>query len=259
MFQVPGSFLHSCLSVELEVDPKTSHIDQAITLGSATQALTEQAAREVRQAILSAAEAIGLDLSAIERRLEQPAANAWQEREWVKADLKAVSVARQLDLEDTAGRAQAADFLDRFYAEAAMALDRALGIEPVGKASHRQESDRLVRTRETLAVVHRQHGWVAFEREDHAERFARDLKERYGERVMTQIASGDTSALALNFPESRQQREIAKAPVAAAESHESIGLSRRQAELARERLHAREQQHEKPEHALRRKDHDLDL
>ena len=47
--------------------------------------------------------------------------------------------------------------------------------------------------------------------------------------------------------------------MAAAESHESIGLSRRQAELARERLLAREHQHERAPHELRRKDLDLDL
>jgi type IV secretion system T-DNA border endonuclease VirD2 len=77
--------------------------------------------------------------------------------------------------------------------------------------------------------------------------------------VMEQIAAGNTSALASDFSEPRQQREIARALVAAAESHESIGLSRRQAELAKERLLAREHQHERAPHELRRKDHDLDL
>ncbi|WP_306752759.1 hypothetical protein [Paracoccus actinidiae] len=116
-----------------------------------------------------------------------------------------------------------------------------------------------MRTLETLARVHRQHRRVEFEGEDHAERFARDLKGRYGEKVMEQIASGDDRALASDFPEVRQRREIARALVAAAESHESIGLSRRQAELAKERLLAREHQHDRPQHELRRKDHDLDL
>ena len=40
---------------------------------------------------------------------------------------------------------------------------------------------------------------------------------------------------------------------------QALGLSRRQAELARERLLAREHSRETPQHELRRKDHDLDL
>ena len=73
--------------------------------------------------------------------------------------------------------------------------------------------------------------------------------------MIEQIASGDDRALALDFPEPGQRRDIAKALVAAAESHESIGLSMRQVELAKERLHERDT----PEHELRRKDHDLEL
>ncbi|MGR3198344.1 MAG: hypothetical protein ACU0DM_06345 [Paracoccus sp. (in: a-proteobacteria)] len=120
---------------------------------------------------------------------------------------------------------------------------------------HSRENDRLTRTLESLAAVHRQHGRIEFEHEDHAERFATDLKERYGEKVIEQIASGDDRALALDFPEPGQRREISKALVAAAEQHESIGLTVRQAELAKERLHERDE----PQHELRRKDHDLEL
>ena len=195
----------------------------------------------------------------MERRLEHPAANAWQEREWVKADLLAVSKARGFDLDHDGQRHQAAEVVDRFYATAAKVLNHALGMEHAREAVHDRDSDRLVRTLETLARVHRQHRRVEFEGEDHAERFARDLKGRYGETVMEQIAAGDDRALALDFPDALQRREIARALVAAAESHESIGLSRRQAELAKERLLAREHQHERAPHELRRKDFDLDL
>ena len=187
------------------------------------------------------------------RRLEQPAANAWQEREWVKQDLHAVSKARGLDLDREDQRYAAADLVDRFYATAARTLNTALEIDH--SHSHSHENDRLTRTLEALAAVHREHGRVEFEHEDHAERFASDLKERYGEKVIEQIASGDDRALALDFPEPGQRRDIAKALVAAAESHESIGLTMRQAELAKERLHERET----PAHELRRKDQDLEL
>lgn len=237
---------------------RTELDEDAIRRGTVTKALSRSAVQEVRSAVFEAAEAIGIDRSAMERRLEHPAANAWQEREWVKADLKAVSAARGLDLENASQRERAADLLDRFHARATTILDGALGMA-IERTAHQQDDDRLVRTLETLSRVHRQHRRVEFEGEDHAERFARDLKERYGERVMEQIASGDDRALASDFPEAGSRREIARALVAAAESHESIGLSRRQAELARERLLAREHQHDRPQHELRRKNFDLDL
>ncbi|WP_207101485.1 relaxase/mobilization nuclease domain-containing protein [Paracoccus shandongensis] len=238
---------------------RTELDEDAIRRGTMTKALSRSAVQEVRSAVFEAAEAIGIERSAMARRLEHPAANAWQEREWVKADLQAVSRARGLDLDHADQRQQTAEVLDRFYATAAKALNHALGMEHARETVHSRDSDRLVRTLETLARVHHQHRRVAFEREDHAERFAADLKERYGERVMAQIAAGDDRALASDFPEARQRREIARALVAAAESHESMGLSRRQTELARERLLARGHHHERPQHELRRKDHDLDL
>ncbi|MGN7870782.1 relaxase/mobilization nuclease domain-containing protein [Paracoccus sp. 22332] len=228
----------------------------AITRGSATRVLSGEATREVRAAVVAAAEAIGIERGAMERRLEHRAANAWQEREWVKADLRAVSAAHQLDLGDAKGRAQAAALLDRFHAQATTILDGALGMASE-RTAHQQDDDRLVRTLETLATVHHRHGRVEFEREDHAERFATDLKERYGETVMAQIARGDDRALASDFPEPVQRREIARALVAAAESHESIGLSLREAMQARERLN--EHRREQIPHELGRKEHDLDL
>ncbi|MDQ1902794.1 relaxase/mobilization nuclease domain-containing protein [Paracoccus sp. WLY502] len=238
---------------------RTELDEDAIRQGTVTKALSRSAVQEVRSAVFEAAEAIGIERSAMERRLEHPAANAWQEREWVKADLKAVSAARGLNLDVKAERDQVVDIVDRFYATAATVLNRALEMEHAREAVHEREGDRLVRTLETLARVHRQHQRVEFEREDHAERFAQDLKERYGENVMEQIAGGDDRVLASDFPEPWQRREIARALVTAAESHESFGLSIRQAELARERLLTREHSRERPQHELRRKDHDLDL
>jgi type IV secretion system T-DNA border endonuclease VirD2 len=250
---------------ELVMKPPRSELyltlmgEDSIARGTITKTLSRATAHEVKSAVFEAAEAIGIDRAAMERRLEHPAANAWQEREWVKADLLAVSKARGFDLDHDGQRHQAAEVVDRFYATAAKVLNHALGMEHAREAVHDRDSDRLVRTLETLARVHRQHRRVEFEGEDHAERFARDLKGRYGETVMEQIAAGDDRALALDFPDALQRREIARALVAAAESHESIGLSRRQAELAKERLLAREHQHERAPHELRRKDFDLDL
>uniref|UniRef100_UPI001304FBD5 hypothetical protein n=1 Tax=Paracoccus sp. SY TaxID=1330255 RepID=UPI001304FBD5 len=257
--------LGNARGAELVMKPPRSELYQTlmgedfIARGTVTKTLSRSTAYEVRSAVLEAAKAIGIERGAMERRLEHPAANAWQEREWVKADLKAVSAARGLGLNVKAERDQVVDIVDRFYATAATVLNRALEMEHAREAVHSRDSDRLVRTLETLATVHRRHGRVEFEREDHAERFAADLKERYGETVMAQIARGDDRALAADFPEAGQRREIAWALVAAAESHESFGLPRRQAELAKEWLLAREHQHERAQHELRRKDHDLDL
>lgn len=228
---------------------KTQVLDDEIRRGKVTIELGEGEAQGVRSAVFEAAEAIGIERETMERRLEHPAANAWQEREWVKQDLHTVAQARGLDLDREDQRHAAADLVDRFYATAAKTLNTALEID------HSHENDRLTRTLESLAAVHRQHGRVEFEHEDHAERFATHLKERYGEKVIEQIASGDDRALALDFPEPGQRREISKALVAAAEQHESIGLTVRQAELAKERLHERDE----PQHELRRKDHDLEL
>ena len=228
---------------------KTQVLEGEIRRGKTTMELGEGAAQGVSSAVFEAAEAIGIDRETMGRRLEHPAANAWQEREWVKQDLHAVSKARGFDLDREDQRHAAADLVDRFYATAAKTLNTALEID------HSHENDRLTRTLESLAAVHRQHGRVEFEHEDHAERFATDLKERYGEKVIEQIASGDDRALALDFPEPGQRRDISKALVAAAESHESIGLTTRQAELAKERL----QERDEPQHELRRKDHDLEL
>lgn len=218
---------------------RTAMQNDEISRDTTTRKLTAAVADELRATIVSAALAIGIDREVMERRLEQPAANAWQEREWVKADLQAASRARGLDLEREADRHKAADLVDRFYATAARSLNSALGID------ERQpyEADRLTRTLTAMAQVNRQHGRVTFEYEGDAARLTIDLKDRYGDNIVQRIASGDDRALAIDFPEASQRRDIARAIIAAADSHESIGLSRREAALARERLHERGKEH----------------
>ena len=72
---------------------QTQVLDDGITRGKVSKDLTDEAAHEIRSAVFGAAEAIGIDRETMKRRLEHPAANAWQEREWVKQDLLAVSSA----------------------------------------------------------------------------------------------------------------------------------------------------------------------
>ena len=222
----------------------------ALRRGEVIKELSAEGASKLRTEITAAAETIGIDSQVMVRRLEHPAANAWQEREWVKADLRATAQARGLDLEREADRHEAAGIVDRFYATAADRLNTALGIE-----AHRHEPHRLARTLETMAQVNRQHGRVTFDYEDDAARFAIDLRGRYGERIVEQIAAGRTEALALDFPDPGKRREIAQAIIAAADSHESVGLSRREAALARERL----QEQRDSVHERKSPDHDLEL
>ena len=87
---------------------RTQVLDEEIRRGKVTRELTERAAQEVRSAVLNAAGAIGIDRGTMAGRLEQPASNAWQEREWVRQDLQAVSQARGLDLDHEAERHAAA-------------------------------------------------------------------------------------------------------------------------------------------------------
>lgn len=222
-----------------------------IQRGAAVNRLAASTGAALRSTLTEAAQAIGIDRQVLEQRLEQPAANAWQEREWVKQDLQAASRARGLDLGREADRHQAAEIVDRFYATAARSLNTALGV--VEQRPH--EPDRLTRTLGMMAQVQRQHGRVAFEFEDDAARFTIDLRDRYGENVIQQIAAGQTQALAVDFPEAEQRREIARAIIAAADSHESIGLTRREAALAREHLQERSKDHDRSHD----RDHDLDL
>lgn len=233
---------------------RTQLDDAEIRRGKLAKELDTDAADKMRSHVFEAAESIGISREAIERRLEAPAANAWQEREWVKSDLQAVSMARGLDLDREDQRHQAADLVDRFYASAAKTLNTALDIE------HSVDADRLVRTLDAMVQINDKHHKVEFEHEDHAARFADDLRARYGDKVVHQLAAGDDSALALDFADAKHRREIARAVVAAADNHESIGLTRREIELARERLHERNA-HESGDkvHELRRKDHDLEL
>jgi type IV secretion system T-DNA border endonuclease VirD2 len=199
-----------------------------------------------RGQILETAEALGISRALMAERLGAPAANAWQEREWIRSDILAVAGARGLDLEDAGGRGATARLLDGFYEAAAQVLGQAV------EASHELD-DRLQRTLGIMAEAHRQHGKVSFAHDDHAGRLAEDLKARYGADVLGRIVEGDDSALSTDFPEAGQRRSVAQAILAAAESHETVGLS------LREIKHAREQLQDGPAHEIRRRDSDLEL
>lgn len=125
---------------------------------------------------------------------------------------------------------------------------------PSGSECQRKP-DQLGAMLERMAQINQQQGQALFETEADAARFVVDLKVRYGDKVVHRIAAGETRALAADFPDAKQRREIAQAIIAAASSHASFGFDPRETALARRHL---QKQHE-PEHARREPEHDLEL
>ena len=116
-----------------------------------------------------------------------------------------------------------AEELQAFYESAAAAIDHAV----VNEAVH--ENDRLVRTLRSMGRVMQAEGKVEFRGDAHAERFAVELRARYGEGVVAELASGRTSALARDVEDEGERGWIARAVVSVAKSHVAVGLTLREA------------------------------
>lgn len=190
-----------------------------ITVGDKHKALGPDAAQEMTTQIGAAAEKAGLDAALIQSRMTTGAANAWQEREWIKGDILTVADAKKIDLSSEEGRGRAAELVDTFYAAAARTISRAVPIE------QEATSDKLNRTLSAMVDAHAAHGKVVFQNDEHAARFGTDFRERYGENAMARLAQGDTNALAVDFPDAAQRRSIARAVAAAADTHQSVGMT----------------------------------
>lgn len=192
------------------------------------------ASDEMRRDVQAEGAKIGIRPEIIAARLDTGAGNAWQEREWMKADLLAVADVRRLDLTREKDRSLAAELVDGFYSSAAKVLDRAL--EPV----QHNRNDRLTRTLSSMADGLAQGQELRFGHEDQAARFASDLKDRYGDDVVRRIAQGDDRALAVDFPVDDKRKDVALSIMSAARNHQSLGITLRDAELGAERLKERE-------------------
>ncbi|MFG6082563.1 relaxase/mobilization nuclease domain-containing protein [Paracoccus litorisediminis] len=200
----------------------------SVTRDGASREIGRDGVAEIRAQIADAAKSAGLDPAQIQDRMGQGAANAWQERDWTRQDIQAVAESRNFDLASEKDRGKAASLVESFYAKAAELLDRSL--EP------RRDNDRLSRTLQAMSHALKQDGQVAFQSEDHAGRFAKDLTQRYGEDLMARLAKGDDRALALDIPDPAQRRDIARAIITAAGQHESMGMSLKQVQEAKARL-----------------------
>lgn len=171
---------------------------------------------------------IGLEPLRLRDRIGRSAAKAFEERLWVRDDLRAVAAHRHLDLEDRKQRVQAGSTLGQFYDQA----------EALIEAVHQRETDaqsaRLLGTMRAMARTIAATGTVCFGSDEEAQRFAADLRQRYGKGIATDLAAGRTDALMRDFPEKRDRQAVALAVACAARAHHGMGMTLREAERAEE-------------------------
>lgn len=187
--------------------------------GRSRTTLQPASAERLRADIVADASAIGLSGDRIASRLETGAANAWEERDWVRSDLLVLAGRRRLDLRETDQGKRVAEDLQGFYDRTAAAIDHVVAHEAV------TENDRLVRTLRSMGRIMRTEGKVEFRGDAHAERFAEELRQRYGKGVVADLAARKTDGLAPDIEGNEDRRWIARAIVSAAKSHVAFGLT----------------------------------
>jgi type IV secretion system T-DNA border endonuclease VirD2 len=200
-----------------------------VTRGSEVVDLQPGAADRLKAGIVSKAVALGLSGDRMAERLETGAANAWEEWDWLGSDLLALSGRKRVDLRNPVQSRRVVDDLEGFYDAAAKLIDHARTQEVA------PENDRLQRALGSMGRIMQVDGKVEFRGDAHAERFAVELRQRYGKGVVADLAAGQTDALAGDFEDAVQRKWIAKAIVSAAKSHVAFGLTLKEAREA-ERL-----------------------
>lgn len=206
-----------------------------LTRGRAQMALRPGVTERLQVEIVAGATAIGLSGERVADRLTTGAANAWEERDWVRSDLLVLAGRRRIDLRDPDQGRRVAEDLQGFYDKAAQLIDHAVTHEAV------PENDRLVRTLRSMGRIMQSDGKVEFRGDAHAERFAAELCGRYGEGVVADLATGRTDALARDVEDETERKWIARAVVSAARSHVAFGLTLRQAVRAERSLRGPEE------------------
>jgi type IV secretion system T-DNA border endonuclease VirD2 len=179
--------------------------------------------------IVSKAVALGLSGDRMAKRLETGAANAWEERDWVRSDLLTLSGRLRADLRNPDQSRKVVDDLEGFYEAAAKLIGHARAHEVV------PDNNRLLRALGSMGRILQADGKVEFRGDAHAERFAEELRLRYGKGVVAELASGRTDALAGDFEDAGQRKWIARAVVSAAKSHVALGLTLKEARDAERR------------------------
>jgi type IV secretion system T-DNA border endonuclease VirD2 len=200
-----------------------------LTLGNEAVDLQLGAVDRLKTDIVGKAVSLGLSGDRMAERLETGAANAWGERDWVRNDLLVLSGRRRADLRNPDQSRKVVDDLEGFYETAAKLIEHARAHEVV------PENDRLLRALGSTGRIMQADGKVEFRGDAHAERFADELRERYGQGIVAELASGQTDALIGDFEDADQRTWIARAVVSAAKSHVAFGLTLKEARHA-ERL-----------------------
>ena len=190
-----------------------------LTQGREAVDLQPSAADRLKTDIVSKAVALGLSGDRMAERLSTGAANAWEERDWVRSDLLAVSGRRRADLRNLDQNRKVIDDLEGFYDTAAKLIEQVRVHEVV------PENDRLLRALGSMGRIMQADRKVEFRGDAHAERFAEELRQRYGKGVVAELASGRTDTLAEDFEDADQRKWIAQAVVSAAKSHVAFGLT----------------------------------
>jgi type IV secretion system T-DNA border endonuclease VirD2 len=201
-----------------------------LTEGRGAIDLQPGAVDRLKTDIVNKAMSLGLSGDRMAERLETGAANAWEERDWVRRDLLALSGRRRVDLPNTDQSRKVVDDLEGFYETAAKLIEHTRAHEVV------PENDRLLRALGSMGRIMQADGKVEFRGDAHAERFADELRQRYGKGVVAELASGRTDAMAGDFEDADQRKWIARAVVSAAKSHVAFGLTLKEARVAERRL-----------------------
>jgi type IV secretion system T-DNA border endonuclease VirD2 len=197
-----------------------------LTQGRKAVDLQPGAADRLKNDIVGTAVALGLSADRMAERLETGAANAWEERNWVRTDLATLSGRRRADLRNPDQSRKVVDDLEGFYEVAAKLIGHARAHEVV------PDNNRLLRALGSIGRILQADGKVEFRGDAHAERFADELRQRYGKGVVAELASGRTDALIGDFEDAEQRKWIARAVVSAAKSHVAFGLTLRDAQKA---------------------------
>ena len=208
-----------------------------LTQGREAVDLQRGAADRLKTDIVGKAVALGLSGDRMAERLETGAVNAWEERDWVRSDLATLSGRRRSDLRNRDQSRKVVDDLEGFYEAAAKLIEHAREHDVA------PDNDRLLRALGSMGRIMQADGKVEFRGDAHAERFADELRQRYGKGVVAELASGRTDTLAADFEDTNQRTWIAKAVVSAAKSHVAFGLTLREAKQAEQYLTGSSKRH----------------
>ena len=176
----------------LHTDKAHPHVHMVINnRGTVNDSWLFMAAGRLKADIVGNALSLGFSGDRMAERLETGAANAWEERDWVRSDLLALSGRQRADLRNPDQSWKVVNDLEGFYEAAAKLIEQARTHELV------PDNDRLLRSLGSMGRIMQVDGKVEFRGDAHAERFADALRQRYGEGIVADLTSGRMDALAM--------------------------------------------------------------